>query len=40
MSVTLVHMTVMKMLSALTPLVAFHVLVTLDTLETEPFAVS
>ena len=33
-------MTVMKMLNALTPLVAFHVLVALDILEMEPFVVS
>ena len=33
-------MTVMRMLSAQIPLVVFLVVATLDTLETEPFAVS
>ena len=40
MSVKSIHMIVMRMLSALMPLVTLPVLATLDTLEVEPIAVS
>ena len=40
MSVSTAHIIAMRMLSALTTLVAFHVLATLDILEMEHFVVS
>ena len=40
MSVRLVHMTVMRMLSAQISLVVFHAVAILDTLEMGPFVVS